>query len=84
MKNKIYNLKPMTSHLLKTLQNLFIVMLQVGMVMGPGSCWTRPFFKDLGLNFLDPLDTDPGLDPEKIWRVRVLRWRPGPGPGPQP
>ena len=45
---------------------------------------TRPFYKGLGLNFWDPSDPDPGLDPKKFWRVRVrvLRWRPGPGPGP--
>ena len=27
---------------------------------------TRPFFKGLGLNFLDPSDPGPGLDPKKI------------------
>ena len=56
------------------------------MVMGPGPCWTRPFFKGLDLNFWEPSNSDPGLDPKKIWwvRVRVLRWRPelGPRPGP--
>ena len=27
---------------------------------------TRPFFKGLGLNFLDPSDPGPGLDPKKF------------------
>ena len=54
---------------------------QVGMVMGPGPCRTRPFYKGLSLKFWDPSDPGPGLDPKVFWRVRVrfLRWRPGPG-----
>ena len=45
-----------------------LTILQVEMVMGLGPCWTRPFFKGLGLNFLDPSDPgDRNLDPKKYF-----------------